>query len=308
MLGRRILYLAVLASAGIFYIAYGEWASWLLLLVVALTPWLSLVLSLPAVVTFRGAAEGPAAVEMGQEAEVCLMGSSSLPLPPFRGKLALCACITGQKRRCGPHLILPTGHCGSFQVEAVRVRVCDYLGLFSFPARVQNPIRILVRPKPIPIQDLPELDRYLARSWRPKPGGGYAENHELRLYRPGDNLNQIHWKLTAKTGKLTLREPMEPQRGLVLLTMTLRGSPEVLDRKMGRLLWLGQYLLSRQVSFEIRALTGEGVRSLPVAQDRELGRAIDTLLYAPAAQTGSIQDQTYAASWQYHIGGNCDET
>lgn len=28
--------------------------------------------------------------------------------------------------------------------------------------------------------------------------GAYAEEHELRPYRPGDPMRTVHWKLTAK--------------------------------------------------------------------------------------------------------------
>lgn len=307
MLGHRLVYLAALAGAGIFYIAYGEWASWLILLLVVLVPWLSLAVSIPAIVTFRGEADGPDALEMGQEGDVWLVGSCPLPMPPFRGKLGMQFCLTGVRRRCPGAAALPTDHCGGVLVTAARVRVCDYLGLFAFPARVKAGKLVRVLPRQVPIRHLPDLEAYLARAWRPKPGGGFSENHELRLYRPGDSLNQIHWKLTAKTGKLTIREPMEPQRGLVLLTMTLRGEPEAMDRKFGRLKWLGQYLLEKQVPFEIRALTGEGVVSFPVAGDRALSKAIDALLCAPAAAEGSLRDQCFAASWRFHIGGDADE-
>ena len=165
-----------------------------------------------------------------------------------------------------------------------------------------------VRPQPVPVTDLPGLENYLAAAWRPKPGGGFAENHELRLFRPGDSQNQIHWKLSAKTGKLMLRQPMEPLRGRVAVTMNLRGTPEELNRKFGRLLWTGQYLLQRQTPFEIRVFTGGGIYSFQVAREEHLTRAIDALLCYPAAQSGSIADSPCAASWHYHVGGEPDET
>ena len=70
---------------------------------------------------------------------------------------------------------------------------------------------------------------------------------------------------------------------------------------------MGSYLLEQKVSFEIRALTGDGIRSLPVTEPKELDKAMDALLCAQAAKEGSIRDRAYAASWQYHIGGNADE-
>jgi len=307
MFGRRIWYLAVLLSCGVFYIAYGEWLSWLILVVVLGLPWLSLLLSLPAMASFRLEADAPGAVTVGCEADVWLVGSSRLPMPPFKGKLRLCHCIRGDSSRYRATEGLPTAHCGGIAVTVEKARVCDYLGLFAFHAKTAGKRTVLVRPAPVPVSDLPDLQRYLARAWRPKPGGGFSENHDLRLYRPGDSLNQVHWKLSAKTGTLTLREPMEPQRGLVLLTMTLRGSPEELDRKFGRLLWLGNHLLEQSIAFEIRALTADGIRSLKVAGEGDLMKALDCLLCSGAAKEGSIRDQCYAASWQYHIGGETDE-
>lgn len=307
MTGRRLWYLAALFGCWVFYIAYGEWFSWLALLIVAGLPWFSLIMSIPAMLCFRMAPGGADAVTMGTEAEAWLLGSSAFPLPPFKGKIRLRSCITGQTRRYRPEAGLPTGHCGGIAVTVARPRVCDYLGLFAFPARKVERKTVLVRPKPLPIPALPDLDRYIARAWTPKFGGGFAENHELRLYRPGDSLNQVHWKLTAKTGKWMIRQPMEPQRGLVMVTMTLRGTPDELDRKFGRLLWLGTRLTEKGVRFEIRALTGDGIQSLWVQTEQELHKAIDTLLCAGKAREGSVRDYGFTASWQYHIGGDPDE-
>ena len=306
MVGRRLWYLAALFGCWVFYIAYGEWFSWLALMIVGGLPWLSLVISIPAMLSFRLSPDGADAVPMGTEGEVWLLGSSAFPLPPFKGKIRLRSCITGQTQRYRAGSGLPTQHCGGIAVTVARARVCDYLGLFAFPVRKVAAKTVLVRPKPLPISAIPDLDRYIARAWKPK-SGGFAENHELRLYRPGDSLNQVHWKLTAKTGKWMIRQPMEPQRGLVMLTMTLRGTPEELDRKFGRLLWLGNYLVGKDIRFEIRALTADGVQSSWVQTEQELSKAIDTLLCAGEAKEGSIRDFGFPASWQYHIGGEPDE-
>ena len=84
-------------------------------------------------------------------------------------------------------------------------------------------------------------------------------------------------------------------------------TPEELDRKFGRLLWLGKYLVEKDVRFEIRTLTADGVQSSWVQTEQELNKATDTLLCAGEAKEGSIRDFGFAASWQYHIGGEPDE-
>lgn len=307
MFGRRIWYLTALTGALGFYLIYGEWFSCVLLLCILILPWLSLLLSLPAMATFRLDPEAPEHVNRGEAAQAWLLGSSRFPLPPFKGKIQLRSCQTGQAIRCYPEQNVPTDHCGGVTVTVKHPRVCDYLGLFAFPTRVQGGKTLLIRPYPSPVPQPPDLKDFQPKSWRPKPGGGFAENHELRAYRPGDSLNQVHWKLTAKTGTMTIRESMQPQRDILLLTMDFAGTPEALDQKLGQLQWLGEYLLRQEAAFQVRVLTGAGVRSFDVGTQRELKRAVDALLRSPIAESGSIQDQGYTASWMYHIGGQRDE-
>ena len=291
----------------VFFTAYQEWFGYLALLIVAGLPWFSLALSLPAMLSFRAEAECPGKVNRGVESNVRLVGRCRLPSLPFRGKIRVVHPLTGEQWVQKTEADLPTDHCGGLLVTPERIWVCDYLGLIAIPARKGEGRRVIVKPEPVPVRAMPNLDRFLARSWRPKAGGGYAENHELRLYRPGDGLNQVHWKLSSKMGKLMIREPMQPERGLVLLTMNLRGTPAELDRKFGRLLWLGSKLLEKEVAFEIRVLTGEGICGFPVSSEQEMTAAVEELLFRTPAREGDLRDKPSRASWQYHIGGEADE-
>ena len=182
---------------------------------------------------------------------------------------------------------------------------CDYLGLFCFRLSKPDSVTVLVRPIPESVQELPRLQRPPVVAWKPKPGGGFAENHELRLYRPGDQLNQIHWKLSAKTGKLIIRESMIPVGQQARICICLAGTGDVLDRKFSRLLGICNYLLQRNIPHEIAAITGAGMVVLPVSSEQELTDAVDTLLMAaPAAQE---QQLPYSGSWTYRIGGDADD-
>lgn len=308
MFARRMQYLMLLLGALVYYVASGEWISWILLLTAAGLPWLSLLLSLPAIFSFQLSPAGVEVLEQGEEAEIWLLGSCGSPMPPFKGHIRLTCCFTGKQWRYEPEQGFSTEHCGGYRARVEKARVCDYLGLFAFRARNTREQTILVRPRPEPVADLVDPQRMELNHWVPKAGGGYSENHEHRLYRPGDSLNQLHWKLSAKVGSLILREPMEPVRGAVLLTMSLRGDRNTLDRKFGRLLYVGRYLLERELDFEIRALTGSGVECAHVDSEGALQKAIDHLLCAPLAQDGARWGEEAEACWQYHIGGNGDET
>ena len=306
MTGRRILYLCILAGCTVFYFCYQGWMAWIFLVTVLVLPWFSLVLSLPAMLRFRCELTVPAFAAMGEEAHAVLRGLSKLPQPLFLGRIQVQNRITGARFRHDPRKSLDTDHCGAWTFTAEKVRICDYLGLFALPIRKIQPRTLRIRPLPVPMDNPPDLTRYIARSWRPKFGGGYAENHELRPYRPGDNLNQVHWKLSAKTGSLILREPMEPNRGLVLLTMDLNGTPAELDRKFGRLLTISRHLLAEGLGHEIRCLTGDGVAACPVSNETELIAAVDKLLACPAGE-GTLLDADTGADWQFHVGGDPGE-
>lgn len=290
-----------------FYLAYGQWLAWIILITVAALPWFSLIVSLPAIFRFSVCPSGPELLQMGETGELWLLGSCPYPLPPFRGRLKLRSCFTGKSWYYQTPEDLPSDHCGGITVIAEGVRICDYLGLFSFPLRCREQETVLIRPNPVAADVSGDMQQAIIPSWRPKSGGGYAENHELRPYRPGDSLNQIHWKLSAKTGGLIIREAMEPQRGLILLTANLRGDADALDRKLGRLLWLGSRLLEQEVSFEIRCLTGDGPMAYAVAASDDLYHAIDDLLQRKCAPEGDLKQQEFAASWHCHIGGDGDE-
>lgn len=308
MTARRIVYLAALGAALVFYLSYREWFSWFLLLLIVLLPWFSLLLSLYAMLSFRARPVGPGKILMGQAAQAHLAGTSKMPLPPYSGRLRITRCIAGEMWTNPMQLELSTEHCGTLTAKAEKVRVYDYLGLMSLRVRHIEPITMTVYPRPLSMPGLNTPDRFLARSWRPKHGGGFSENHELRLYRPGDSLNQVHWKLTAKTGKLILREPMEPENRLVLVTMNLRGTTDALDRKFGRLLWLGNELLEKNIRFELHALTGDGIMTYPIATPDALDTALSALLGSSPADAGDVRTLSRRASWHCHIGGEPDET
>lgn len=308
MFGKRLRYLLFLAIFGVYYLSSGEWLSWFLLVAALVFPWLSLAVSLPALRQLTLSTTGGGTATVSETIQFLLLGTCDHPLPPFQGVITLEHSFTGQKERYQPDQEYVLNHCGSLKLRVEKARSFDYMGLFSFRVRRVEEQMLLIRPRPLPIPDAPLPEEAQAFAWRPKPGGGFAENHELRDYRPGDNLNQVHWKLSAKTGNLIIREAMEPVRGLVLLTMTLKGTPEELDRKLGRFLWMGDHLLNANYHFSLQVLTGQGPMAFSITSDTALRQALDDLLCTPPAASGSIQDQTFEAQWQYHIGGQPDET
>ena len=305
MIYRRTVYVLALLGALAFYWAYREWLSWFSLMLILLLPWFSLLVSLPAMLTCRARILCPDKVNRGSQAVLRWEGLGTIPMPRLTGYLVVENQLTGKKHKLSSGQALPTQHCGALSVRLHRPKCQDYLGLFRLPVTKRDETAVLVRPLPLAPEKVPDLSRFQAGTWQPKPGGGFSENHELRLYRPGDSLKQVHWKLSAKTGQLITREPMEPKQSQLLLTMELRGKAGELDEKLGRLLWMSMYLHDCRLPHRILCLTGKGVAAFPVSTPEDPLRAIDSLLRAP---TAGKETPTYpAATWRYHIGGDGHE-
>ena len=210
MRGRRILYLSALLSVTAFHLAYGQYVSHFMLWFVLLLPVVSLLLSLPAILTTRIKLIGADDVQRGREAGVRLKAACGFFLPldclkirieeqnlfaeekPTRKTIRLIGLSDREKR-----IRLSTERIGTIRIAVRSAWAYDYLGFFALPVRRTNPVIFTVLPMPVaPVPD-PELVEASEQVLKPKPQG-FSEEHELRPYRPGDSINLIHWKLSSK--------------------------------------------------------------------------------------------------------------
>lgn len=306
MWGRRIGYLAALIGSLVFFGFYKEWFSWITLVTVFWLPWVSLLFSLPAMLSVKAELRCPEKTRKDMPVRTALRLTSKLPTPPVRCTIRLVNELNGLRFLGEPGERIPTEHCGKMTISYPYMYVYDYLGLFRRQLKREESCSVLIYPKPVEGEQPPGEQTRNLHLWRPKPGGGFSEVHDLRLYRPGDELRQIHWKMSAKTGKLIYREPMEPVKQGNLLTMTLSGDPDQLDRKLGQLLWLSRALLEKQREHKICCVTGNGMVEFQIRDEGTLDAAIQSLLSAPlAAAEGYFQDGQ--ALYQQHIGGGSNE-
>ena len=300
---RRVIYLLSLISALVFYGAYKEWFSCLLLWLVIGLPWFSLLLSLPAMRKARVSVRCPKQVQTGTPVRTALQVECKIPAPRVKSKLHLHNLLTGEKYVGLPGEHIPTHRCGCMELSWDKIYIYDYLGLFRRKLTDGQGSEIYIFPKmvktPMP---QPQTDG-LVHSWRAKPGGGFSENRELRLYRPGDNLRHIHWKLTAKVGKLIYAEPIEPVQQGYLLSLCLTGD---LEDKLGRLLYLSRRLLAQDIAHQVQCKTQDATVSFAVTDKQALDKGMAELLrQRPAKEEQSISAE--GALWHHHIGGDRDE-
>lgn len=316
MLKNRLFYFAALIGTILFHTFYTGWFSWFLLLFVLVLPILSFLISLPYMLHTVLRIDVPQKVNRGAASCMLLSFSSNTLLcaPCIRFKLTVTDRMSGTKQENVVTLhaderksvALCTQHCGAFSADTGRGKVYDLSGLFWLPLRTQECGGYLVYPVPHEPKQVPALSQFLAKSYHPKSGGGFSEIHDLREYRAGDDLHSIHWKLSAKTDSLLVRQAMEPNTGLVLLTLDLAEPRDRLDRVLSELMWLSDWLLAQQIRHRVLWLDALSREVLyeDVEKQEDIDRLIVRLLQSgissdPSSLAGRSFPQTF---WRYHIG------
>lgn len=309
MARNRLIYLTALLAATVFFGFFYAWFSEFLWLLILALPLLSLLLSIPAMVKTELHLEAPAHVSRGASAQLHLRTRGLFPQPRCRFRLRVSLCLSGQTRtykvRPDSHhmlLDLPTAHCGLVRCQVDKARICDYLGLFRFPRRWNGAAEILILPEARPPRDLPGITQLSATAFHPKPGGGYSEYHELRDYRPGDSLRQVHWKLTAKTDRAVVREPQEPERKPLLLTLDLPSDPAALDSVLDQAVYLSRWLLESDFPHLARWVSGSQVCDFSVSTSEDLPLlTADLCRSMPTAPGQSVLAHLPDCAWHYHV-------
>lgn len=311
----RVLYSLFLLAVLIFHSFYTGWFSFFLLLFAILLPLFSVLISLHAMLHAGYRPQLPQRCFCDQTVQYRLQADhkTRFPVSVCRLRLTVADAIGGtQKSECltlagtlGFTMNVDTRHAGvqTFQIE--KARVSDALGLIAFPMRLPDVCAITVEPEPQEPDELPNLSQFQYRSYHPKPGGGFSEIHDLREYRPGDSLHEIHWKLSAKTEKLIVREPEEPDRGLVVLSFDFSGTRTQLDHTLRQLLWISAWLTDREVVHQIDWLEPDTLepQSTAVKSADDRAALLNTLLHTHlTGDTPSIASRAYPqADWRYHI-------
>ena len=315
MLKNRLLYAALLIGLIFFHAFYTGWISWFLLIFTLCLPLLSLLCSLPFLLSQQFSAQLPAQCLRGEERGIRLINQSATHMPalPCSFQLVCADRLAGSSdvQRYAfaawnyRDIRLDTAHCGAYDLSFAKARLTDYLGLFSFRMNLPALGRIYVLPRKQQPEPLPNLSRFQARAFRPKPGGGFSEIHDMREYRPGDGMRDIHWKLSAKTDTLIVREALEPNRSQLLLTLDLRGSRAEIDRTLDILNWMSIWLLEHEAAHYVCWLQPETCEpeTAAVASEEDIQKLMERLLSAALrGDLPSIAEKGFtSADWRYHI-------
>jgi uncharacterized protein (DUF58 family) len=110
-------------------------------------------------------------------------------------------------------------------IHEVRLWTAAPFGMLMHSRRLTLHVKISVHPAPGPIAALPSRSA--------DPGAGRAdrvgdEPHELREWRHGDSLRQVHWRATARHDRLTVVIPERTVRSRMAMVIHGPGDIEAL--------------------------------------------------------------------------------
>lgn len=317
MIKNICVYAGILAGLFLFSAFHRfERTTWLLFIAAAAVPAVSVLISLPFMImcAVRGAAlDVPEKIPIGGElfATVNSFDGKKRFFPQLRIKLTADNRFSNQKIPvkiwAGGFMNRPvradcselSEHCGEVCYHVNYCRVYDMLGLLFIPVRLSAARHTLVMPKPQRPELLPDLQRMRILGFRPKSGGGFSDYYELRPYRGGDSIKNIHWKISSKYDDLIVREPSLPVTRKLVIKPEFSQSAGVNDSILSRVCYAATRLNAS--GREVYCLdSGGGV--FEVKDNASLERCIVALY---SGKSGEADDLT--ESEIYTVSGSGEE-
>ena len=304
-----IFYLMCVGVVYLFRTFYRGWAIPYLLLVMAAAPVLILLLSLPAMLRTELRIEGKPYVVKGERGDVRFVFRSKRLLPVGRISLS----ILVENHYTGEHfhtqelfysvsggevrvILFPTDSCGKISFRITRWECRDLLGFFSIRRRCQEMFTATVLPVSTGPEKHLDIEAACQKEVRLKPkyGGGFSEDYDLRDYRPGDMGNSIHWKLSSKADRLIVKEALVPENEQIFVVL---GDVGANHRGLEVLRWLSAELTRREITHYI--VSGD---LYPVENEQMSLKAICEILSSPAVAPCSFDDSKARCVFRIEAG------
>jgi uncharacterized protein (DUF58 family) len=102
----------------------------------------------------------------------------------------------------------PLTRRGHFRIEPLHIRTGDPFGFFEAAATVGQGVSVIVFPRlePLPMWRLPSASLEGSHASRERTLQTTPLATTVRPYAPGDSMNRIHWKSTARHGEIQVKE------------------------------------------------------------------------------------------------------
>jgi len=179
---------------------------------------------------------------------------------------------------------------GHYRLGPLVIRAHDPFGLCFLSRLFPQEFNVIVYPRPLPIPEIVIGGGIGRQNTEVRPMGRAGESsdfHSLRPYVQGDDLRRVHWKSTAHTGKLAIKEFEYRYSGAVQVILDLQHGVHSGEREYATLeaaITLTASVLNHVLSNGNQAgllATGAQLVSLPQESgQRQLHRALEALALA----------------------------
>lgn len=160
-------------------------------------------------------------------------------------------------------------YCGRMDGDIREVWVYDFLGLsrFRIPHKSKGLCYVYPVPRDTGISEVCKMLREeynQAEHYMHRRGNDITEILDIRDYQKGDNIKNIHWKLSKKLGHKVVRElDMPTNQDIILffaLSQTAQDDPECRDLTAKTVMGVIAELLQEQMNLDAVLFSEQGVR------------------------------------------------
>ena len=151
-------------------------------------------------------------------------------------------------------------YCGQIEIRTKEITVSGCLGIFCMRSDACAGAEILVFPRGVEtFPEIEEIEHYDMESYKyssSRKGEDMSETFGIKAYEPGDSTRCIHWKLSAKTDELLVKELSLPVENRMMIIAD-KGSaeeqpdPEAADKITELIEALSRTAVSRGIKHKI---------------------------------------------------------
>ncbi len=199
--------------------------------------------------------------------------------------------------------------CGLVTVRLKQLIVWDFLRLFTGKITLKEDKTLALLPDfyeiTLPFDQLPDYVGDSEEFDKDKPGDDPSEIFQVREYREGDRLSSIHWKMSARTDELIVKDYSLPIKNDVLLFFD--GRTQAGEKPLDDFLELGLAVSRSLIQAEVSHIlvwvnkkSGQP-RWMPVRQEEELYTFIEEV-FATGFSEELSPEELYGRTYREHMG------
>lgn len=187
----------------------------------------------------------------------------------------------GARRQSIHGFLLQSEYCGRLYISVKSFTLMDYFGLLPRKVPVRAEARITVLPDLFAMDvELSACPAYSDDGSADRRGEDYSEVFQMREYQPGDDVRQIHWKLSSKLDKLIYREASLPESRSLLVFWDKRthGTPAQMDALAETVSSAGHGLVQSGIQFCLCWTEQDELQFQDISDESTLLQAIPALV------------------------------